>query len=207
MAQPPETMSAAAPPQTGHRAAETMQRILEAATELFSQRNYSSVRTRDIARAAGVNIALLHRYYGTKKNLFATVLASLGNEGDEHYGRPGSRERSLHIVRDYLSADAADRERDLRLLLRSAMDAEVSDIVRDFYADKFHSLTSSLEGEDRESRLFLQFALISGIALTSFLLKDAVRGSLDVADICQRVEKMLQEIRNEQDVDKKSRAD
>lgn len=185
------TGSAPASPRAGHKAAETRKRILAAAMELFAERNYSNVRTRDIAQAAGVNIALIHRYFTSKKNLFVTVLASLGDENRES---TESKDRFLRVARDYLSQNAAGRDRELRLVLRSAMDTEVSEVVRDFYAAKFRTLAAELDGSEKETRLFLQFSLIGGIALTSFLLQDVVRGRLDAENICQWLEEMLQTI-------------
>jgi len=49
-------------------------RILVAADELFGEQGYDAVSVRDIARAAGVNKALVFYYFGSKEDLFARVL-------------------------------------------------------------------------------------------------------------------------------------
>lgn len=49
--------------------------ILKAAQELFSEHGYSAVSVRDIAERAGVSHALVHRYLGSKADIFRTVLA------------------------------------------------------------------------------------------------------------------------------------
>lgn len=46
------------------------QRIREAALELFSQRGFSAVTTKDIADATGFNPALIYYYFGSKDELF-----------------------------------------------------------------------------------------------------------------------------------------
>ncbi len=52
----------------------TRQRILDAATELFSKFGYNGVSTRDIARAAGVNETSIYRCYQSKRQLFIATL-------------------------------------------------------------------------------------------------------------------------------------
>lgn len=49
-------------------------KILEAATVLFSHDNFSSVSIKQIAAASGVNSALISYYFGGKKNLYQEVL-------------------------------------------------------------------------------------------------------------------------------------
>lgn len=55
-------------------ARDTRQRILSAARESFARSGYDATSVRSIATQAGVDQALVHRYFGTKKQLF---LASL----------------------------------------------------------------------------------------------------------------------------------
>ena len=51
--------------------------ILRAATGAFAQMGESGARTDAIARAAGVNKALIHYYFGTKEALYEAVLAQV----------------------------------------------------------------------------------------------------------------------------------
>lgn len=57
-------------------AAATRQAILAAARELFAAHGVDGVSVRDIATAAGVNHALVHRYFGVKSDMVAAILAS-----------------------------------------------------------------------------------------------------------------------------------
>lgn len=52
----------------------TMTAVLDAATTLFATRGPASVSVRDIAMAAGVNHALVHRHFGTKQGVLRAVL-------------------------------------------------------------------------------------------------------------------------------------
>ena len=49
-------------------------KILQAATRLFAQENFSAVSIKQIATASGVNSALISYYLGGKKNLYQEVL-------------------------------------------------------------------------------------------------------------------------------------
>lgn len=49
-------------------------KILRAAIELFSKKGYGATSIRDIAKLAGTNIASLNYHYGSKENLFNTVV-------------------------------------------------------------------------------------------------------------------------------------
>jgi AcrR family transcriptional regulator len=51
-----------------------MDAVLNAATALFSQYGSGSVSVRDIARTAGINHALLHRHFGSKRAVLEAVL-------------------------------------------------------------------------------------------------------------------------------------
>ncbi len=52
----------------------TEEKIKEAARVIFQQKGFAGTRTRDIAEAAGINMALLNYYYRSKEKLFAIVM-------------------------------------------------------------------------------------------------------------------------------------
>jgi AcrR family transcriptional regulator len=53
------------------------ERILHAATVLFAEHGYDGVSTREIAAAAGLNIATVHYHAGTKRELYQAVFRRL----------------------------------------------------------------------------------------------------------------------------------
>ena len=55
-------------------AGEPRQRILNAATQVFTQKGLRGARTREIARLAGVNVASIHYYFGTKEGLYERII-------------------------------------------------------------------------------------------------------------------------------------
>ena len=64
----------------------TEEKIIDAARTIFTQKGFSATRTRDIAEEAGINLALLNYYFGSKKNLFRIIIEE---KFDELFGMIG----------------------------------------------------------------------------------------------------------------------
>jgi AcrR family transcriptional regulator len=66
--------------------------ILDAAVKLFGATGYAEVTGSDIARAAGVTPALVHHYFGSKRDIYLAVLASFAEAAPNIIGarRPGA---------------------------------------------------------------------------------------------------------------------
>lgn len=58
---------------------ETGKKILSTAETLFLERGYNAVTTRDIARAAEVNLGLIPYYFGSKENLALMIVKSMND--------------------------------------------------------------------------------------------------------------------------------
>lgn len=52
----------------------TEEKIMQAAKKLFTQNGFAATRTRDIAKEAGINLALLNYYFRSKEKLFDIVM-------------------------------------------------------------------------------------------------------------------------------------
>jgi AcrR family transcriptional regulator len=103
-------------------AAATRQAILAAARELFAARGVDGVSVRDIAAAAGVNHALVHRYFGTKSDMVAAILASEA-EAMSSMSRPSADDReSLAALSDALEQVLTEHRTTLLLMLRAEID-------------------------------------------------------------------------------------
>lgn len=63
--------------------------LTAAALELFAERNFASVTIRDIARATGVNSAMIYYYFGSKHGLF---LQTIEHAVEEAFGKFEQRE-------------------------------------------------------------------------------------------------------------------
>lgn len=80
----------------------TKARILAAARELFAARGITEVTVRDIAAVAGVNHALVHRYFGTKEEMVAEILrhevAAYATMSQDIAARAGGNEDLRHVL-------------------------------------------------------------------------------------------------------------
>jgi len=96
--------------------------ILAAARDLFARRGVDSVSVREIAAAAGVNHALVHRYFGTKNDIVAEIL-----EGEAKAMRAMARPEadavtSLAALREVFSYVLTGGRTSLLLMLRAEID-------------------------------------------------------------------------------------
>ena len=61
------------------------QAILDKCLDLFSQRPFSAVTTREIAAACGVNVALIYYYFDNKEVLFHAVIERAIDQAHDRY--------------------------------------------------------------------------------------------------------------------------
>ncbi len=67
------------------QAAETRQRLVAAAVDLFSEKSYDDVAAGDIAKAAGVAHGLLFHYFGSKRGIYLQALREAVDQLDEAF--------------------------------------------------------------------------------------------------------------------------
>jgi AcrR family transcriptional regulator len=100
----------------------TKREILAAARELFAAHGVDGVSVRQIAAAAGVNHALVHRYFGTKSDMVAEILLAEG-EAMSAMGKPDAEAgESLAAFRDIMEYILTDGQTSLLLMLRAEID-------------------------------------------------------------------------------------
>lgn len=108
----------------------TRQRLFHAARSLFAEYGYEHVTVRMIAAEADANVALVARYFGSKAELFAEVLAG---EPSIRQVFGGDTEGLPRRLAEY-AAQRMHAEPDspiLRSLERSAGHPEIQNVVRD----------------------------------------------------------------------------
>jgi len=60
----------------------TQQKILESATEIFSEKGFDGARVNEIASRANINKAMIYYYFESKENLFAEIIKGFFRECD-----------------------------------------------------------------------------------------------------------------------------
>ncbi len=145
-------------------AAQTRERILAAARVRFSRHSYENVGTRDVAADAGVDAALVSRYFGSKEKLFAAVIEG-GFRVEEHLSEHLSG-LGKHLV-DQVLGDAREAAGfdALRVLLRAAGNPAIAPLVAGQFQREFvRPLARLLRGRDAEARAALIAAYVIGLA-------------------------------------------
>lgn len=181
-AMPPEQLHPVAEQgKQGRNAAQTRQRILVAARCLFAKNNYESVGTREIAAKAGVNATLINRYFGSKKKLFAAVVNSL----TELAKAPGSSIRDT--LDQALDSIVLAKEHNIwidefRIILFSALNPEVADIISDFFEQKRQTFRERLGGPSMGAKADVAYSLLTGSAVILTLLRSKKYSKKDRED-------------------------
>jgi AcrR family transcriptional regulator len=124
-----------------------MAAVLDAATALFAARGPASVSVRDIAAAAGVNHALVHRHFGAKHAVLQAVLERAAREMAAIAAEmPDSR-----TGMGQLFAASVEHETYWRALARAILDGEnPRSLQRDF--PTIQRLIERLRTERQQSR-------------------------------------------------------
>ncbi|MEJ8636534.1 MULTISPECIES: TetR family transcriptional regulator [Streptomyces] len=173
------------------------ERILEAARTEFAERGYDKTTVRGIARAADVDAALVHHYFGTKDEVFAAaievsfepslvvpVILGQGTDGiGERLARffigvwenPATRGPLLAIIRSALTHDAA------------------ATVLRGFLLRRLlEKIAGELDVPDPKFRAELAASHMIGIAILRYVIKVEPLASADPETIVEMVAPTLQ---------------
>lgn len=154
----------------------TRQAILDAARHSFGELGFARTTIRGVARAAGVDPALVHHYFGSKEGLFASALELPVDPAAMvpmilAEGLDGVGER---IVRTFLAIwDATPGQGPMLALLRSAVsDERAAASLRDFLTRVvLRPLAEAAGGEDARLRAALVASHMLGVAVTRYVVR------------------------------------
>jgi len=166
--------------------AATKASLLDAAASLFAERGFDRTTVRDIAREAGVNQALLFRYFGSKEALFEEVIA---RGGREHIATTPPERLFSATLRSMLEADEhGRRNRSLETYLRSSGSDSAAAAIRQQLGKEYaRTLATLTDSPDAELRADLALAWLLGIGLVREITAKEPLASADPDDICRLV--------------------
>ncbi|MFI1759867.1 TetR family transcriptional regulator [Streptomyces sp. NPDC020571] len=182
----------------GTESGDTRDRILVTAREEFSERGYEKTSVRGIAKAAGVDPALVHHYFGTKEQVFeaaievafAPALRAPDAIGDAPLDEVGERLTRFILG---LWENPASRT-PLLAIVRSAVNNETAAAVfRRLIAAQVLSRVAAQVGlPDADLRVELAAAQLVGCAMLRYVIKVEPLASADPEQIVARLAPVVQ---------------
>ena len=151
----------------------TEARILDCAARLFAEQGYRTVTVRTIATAAGVNVALINRYFGSKLGLFDAVLgagATLPRLNEVPFGELPRYLAEYALRRRQRSATSS---RALSAATRSVESPEIRELLRERLEKQLIGpLAARLPEADARRKAALCVAVLIGTGYVRGLLAD-----------------------------------
>ncbi|MEU1528466.1 TetR/AcrR family transcriptional regulator [Streptomyces fagopyri] len=176
----------------------TRDRILDAAREEFSERGYEKTSVRGIAKAAGVDSALVHHYFGTKEQVFEASIevafapALAAPVAVEDGPLDGVGERLTRFIFGIWENPATRAP--LLAIVRSAVNNETAAAVfrRLIAAQLLRRIAQQLDLPDAELRAELAAAQLVGVAMLRYVIRVEPLASADLEAIVARVAPVVQ---------------
>lgn len=165
--------------------------ILAAARVCFTGDSYDTVGVREIAADAGVDPALVIRYFGSKESLFAAAV--LTNFGAAEFMAGDPQELAERIA--YLLVTKKDHGGfdPMLAILRSSMSPTTSQMIRDLIDEQVIApLAARLPGPDAEARAALLISQVLGLFMGRFLLRNRALVTADAATLVRYLQPVLQ---------------
>lgn len=162
-----EKVKDAAAPARRRNAAATREAILASARKAFAQAGYDGAGVREIATGAGVTAMLVNRYFGSKEQLFAEVLAATAASPTiltkENLQSPALGETIASVLMDITKAGDTPLEGFL-IMLHSASSKRAAEIGRaQIESGHQKTMTAALGGELAPQRAALILSLVAGV--------------------------------------------
>ncbi|MGW2491351.1 TetR/AcrR family transcriptional regulator [Streptomyces sp. NPDC001606] len=178
--------------------ADTRDRILTAAREEFSERGYEKTSVRGIAKAAGVDPALVHHYFGTKEQVFEAAVSvvfapALDAPNALAEGPVDSvGERMTRFVLGVWENPVTRTP--LLAVVRSAVNNETAAAVfrRLVATQLMRRIAAQLDLPDAELRAELAAAQLVGTAMMRYVIKLEPLASADLDQIVARLAPVVQ---------------
>ncbi|MBC2638404.1 MULTISPECIES: TetR/AcrR family transcriptional regulator [unclassified Rhodococcus (in: high G+C Gram-positive bacteria)] len=199
MTDPATREEAATAQRTGRRPGnpDTRSRILATARKLFAQNGFDKTSVRSVAGGAGVDSALVHHYFGTKRQLFLAsvdipvdptqVIAPVLAGPTDEIGR--------HLARAVLSVWESPHRPAVVAAFRSAMSGDEPTLIRTFLLEVvLRDLGPRVDEPPGTGMLRMQLVAsqMAGVLVTRYVLEFEPLASLPVDDLVTIVAPTLQ---------------
>ncbi|WP_081844421.1 TetR/AcrR family transcriptional regulator [Cellulomonas sp. URHE0023] len=124
----------------------TRQLLLAAGRRRFATEGYAATTVRHIADDAGVNVALINRYFTSKEGLFEACLMGAADELERSLAEEVTLDQvAARMVQQMTGPDPADRPNQLLLLMRTSGD-ERAELIRSRTLQSFAERLAAIAG-------------------------------------------------------------
>ncbi len=162
---------------------------MAAALDLFAERNFASVTIKDIARATGVNTALIYYYFESKDDLFRAVIENAVNQAFDNFRKLRERRENPAEVFDDWLKNHVELFEPIHKLVKVSLDysgahnkvAVIDRSIRQFYEEESRMLSNCIrqgiaEGifrkvDPEELALFIS-TYLDGVMVRSVIMPD-----------------------------------
>lgn len=169
-----DNTTAAAPRR--RNAAHTRQVLLDVARLRFIRDGYAATTVRDIADDAGVNVALINRYFTSKEGLFETCLTTAVTDIRDKFADlslDGIAERI--VTRITATSEDAELRNGLLMLLRTTGDERIDDMRRTVLEAVSRRLAEGAGDPEPDRAALLRAQIVLATALGLTLLRTSLR--------------------------------
>lgn len=172
--------------------------LQDVALDLFSQRGFHAVTIKDIAKATGLNAALIYYYFGSKEDLFQqSVQVAVDRAFEQFETLAQGHTAPDQIIRDWIETHIKQREL-IRKLVQVSLDyskmehrvPETDAAIRQFYDRERAVLSSAIRKGVRQKLFrkvdpdqttefistFLDGAMVRSLIFDDFNSSKAIRG-------------------------------
>jgi AcrR family transcriptional regulator len=164
--------------------------ILDAARELFANRGFQQTTTRAIAAAAGVDIALIHYFFGSKDKLFAAAIELPVAPAElEDALKRGAGSRGERLARFFLEGVFSTRSHAVAAMIRAAVSDPgcVPALRKLLHQTVIGAVASSLPGPRATLQAELVGAHLVGLFICRYLVKVEPLASLSTEEVVRFV--------------------
>jgi AcrR family transcriptional regulator len=141
----------------------TQDKLLQSGRRLFWARGYSNVSVRQIASSAGVDVALISRYFGSKMGLFK---ATLDGAFDWRGMAVASQDDLVEaFVTLFVQAPRGGADPSaIQMLLTNAHDQDVAGVVREAFRSVFYDQIVAVTKNEARAAMFISVLLGMSVA-------------------------------------------
>ena len=167
--------------------------ILSAAKRAFANGGYERTTIRGVAREAGVDPALIHHYFGNKRQLFvdamdlpvnpaAMIEGLLESIDPEHLGQ-----QMIHSMLNVW--DNEENRAPLVAIVRTAMsDDQAATMVREFATTEILGrIVKAARGDNQDLRATLLASQVFGLLIMRYIIKLEPLASADAATVAAAI--------------------